>query len=91
MIAIKFDEDKAKRCINAYYDMHKEYPYLICNDETEKILPSIPSTDITTISTTNYICIKDLVENPSKPRTKRWNNAKVLIDNELKFGEVHIG
>lgn len=88
MNAIKFDEDKAKRCINAYYDMHKEYPYLICNDETEKILPSIPSTGAITISTSTYVCG---IENQSKPRTKRWNNAKVLIDNELKFGEVHIG
>ena len=89
MIAIKFDEDKAKKCIDAYYDMHGVYPYLICNEETQKILPTYTQT--VTVHD-GYAFISGVVtEDHGKPRTKRWNNAKVLIDNELEFGEVHIG
>ena len=88
MIAIRFDEDKANKCINAYYDMHGEYPYLICNEETQKILPTHIQT--VTVCTTEYIS-GIAVKDQAKPKTKRWNNAKVLIDNELEFGEVHIG
>ena len=91
MIAIKFDEDKAKKCIDAYYDVHGKYPYLICNEETEKMLPTYTQT--VTVHDTGYVSISGVVTvaDQVKQKTKRWNNAKVLIDNELEFGEVHIG
>ena len=38
MTGIKFDEEKVINCIKSYHDMHGEYPYLICGEETIKII-----------------------------------------------------
>lgn len=34
MKAIKFDEEKVAKCIEAFYDQRDTYPYLICSEKT---------------------------------------------------------
>ena len=104
MIGIKFDEEKVKNYIQAYKDGHGKYPYLLMNEKTYKILP-YEATTITTngsiyTTTTNIILTpqeitvdgtKYVREDKCKRKTLFWENCKVMIDNDLEFGEVHIG
>ena len=107
MNCIKFDEEKAKRCIDAYYDQHGSYPYLIMSSETydaiqlEKRGIILDSNSLTvsgyTLSNVNVAPVDEIKvgENTyilkKDPVYKKWYNAKILFDEELKFGEVHIG
>ena len=108
MNCIKFDEEKAKRCIDTYYDQHGSYPYMIMNSKTYDIMPpeklganldinsltvgscifptnvNVASVDEIKVGDNTYILKKD-------PVYKKWYNAKILFDEDLKFGEVHIG
>lgn len=105
--AIKFDEEKVKRCIDAYHDQNGKYPYVIINEQTYKILPpekplegmlyldcSKMTIGTTTEHTDQYIqkngCEYILKETAYKP-CRTWYGGKVMIDNTLSFGEVHIG
>ncbi len=81
MIAIKFDEEKVGHCIQAYKDERGKNPYLIMSEKTAKILPKLTNTiRITPDGTT--------IQYDNTPRS--WNNCKILIDDDLEFGEVHI-
>lgn len=108
MNCIKFDGEKAKRCIDAYYDQHGSYPYLIMSSKTYDTIPlekpgiildsnsltvssSIFNTNVNVapvdkikVGDNTYILKQD-------PVYKKWYNAKILFDEELKYGEVHIG
>ena len=108
MNCIKFDEEKAKRCIDAYYDQHGSYPYIIMNSKTYDTVPpekpsvildcnsltvggytistnvNINSVDEIKVGDNTYILKRD-------PVYKKWYNAKILFDEDLEFGEVHIG
>ena len=106
--AIKFDEEKVRRCIDAYHDQYDEYPYVIINEKTYKILPpekplegmlyldySKMTINATTEEHKDQIIQKNgcdyiLKEDAYKPR-RTWYGCKVMIDNTLEFGEVHIG
>lgn len=89
MFGFKFDEDKIKAAIDIYKEEHESYPYLILNTETEKYLP----TPIPTSSSLFITCFadskdtKDITEVDKSKRTK-WHNSKIIIDDDLKFGEV---
>ena len=110
MNAIKFDENKVRKCIEAYHDMHDKYPYMMCNEKTIKIIPeeiksssyysipdsicycttscaSTPSMDIDSISINSDKYVKEKSE---KSNCKSWYGAKIMIDNDLKFGEVEL-
>ena len=114
MYAIKFDGEKVKNIIQAYYDTNGKYPYLICNKETAKLCFAYKEekpNDVSNISVTSYyssvqteiahiqkpirsLTINDVeyiekTEDVNKPL--KWNNATVLIDDSIEFGEVHIG
>ena len=91
MFGFKFDEDKIKVAIDIYKEEHGSYPYLILSTETEKYLP----TPIPTSSSLFITCFadpkdtKDITEVDKSKRTK-WYNSKILIDDDLKFGEIFI-
>ena len=103
MIAIKFDEEKVKHCIQAYKDEHGKHPYLIMSEKTREILP--PPTPTAYCGGLAFGDIKidnkaiDLVidgtkyisEEEAKKGSGNWNGCKIMIDNDLEFGEVHIG
>ena len=96
MNAIKFDEEKVKKCIDVYHDMHGTYPYLILSEETRKILPS--DKQISTLTISNEMILKVgnnsySLDNEDKkqPDYGTWHGARVLVDNKLDLGEVHIG
>ena len=108
MYAIKFDEEKIKNAITAFYDTNGRYPYLICNRKTEKLcLECVKKESGGTISvgpltiganniTLNppKIVINDIeyiTKNSVDKTPNKWNNATILIDQSLKFGEVIIG
>ena len=107
MNCIKFDEEKAKRCIDSYYDQHGSYPYMIMNSKTydtvppEKLNPIVDANSLTvggyTISNVNVTPINEIKVGDytyilkRDPVYKKWYNAKILFDEDLKFGEVHIG
>lgn len=106
MNVLKIDEEKLVRNIEAYHDQHGEYPYLIMNDETRKILPkedisifssvviNSNSLEISNTAAVNEIKINDktyvLSDNANKDYGK-WHSARILVDNKLELGEVHIG
>ena len=93
MFGFKFDEDKIKAAIDIYKEEHESYPYLILNTETEKYLPT--EIAIPTYSSSFITCFvdskgtKDITEVDKSKRTK-WHNAKILIDDDLRFGEIFI-
>lgn len=94
MMGIKFDEEMVKKYIDVYHDQHGKYPYLIMSEKTRDIVPD----DSKLLVTTNYYTITTSGTAPSSKSTeaipytkKAWNSAKILIDNDLEFGEVHIG
>ena len=93
MFGFKFDEDKIKAAIDIYKEEHESYPYLILSTETEKYLPT--EIAIPTYSSSFITCFadskdtKDITEVDKSKRTK-WHNAKILIDDDLRFGEVLI-
>ena len=110
MTGIKFDEEKVKKCIEAYHDMNDEYPYLVCSEETRKILPPEKKDNYFTI-TADKIIASDIMCLSSKYQLETitvndkkfvldefapkdygtWYGAKILVDNKLEFGEVHVG
>lgn len=111
MNAIKFDENKVRKCIEAYHDMHDKYPIMMCNEKTIKIIPeevkstssfsivdslcdcgitntSNPFTDIEiSINSDKYVKEKSIDRSCN---CKSWYGAKIMIDNDLKFGEVEL-
>ena len=109
MTGIKFDEEKVINCIKSYHDMHGEYPYLICGEETIKIIQE-EKKDIKDIYNTLAIkstdlCINGIMDSPSIEFGGKkyiaedfikckdygtWYGAKILVDNNLAFGEVLI-
>lgn len=104
MLAIKFDEEKVKCCIQAYKDEHGKNPYLVMNEKTRAILPPTPpttyciSTDEIMIgrqeNLVNTITINDkkyISEEEAKKGSGNWFGCKIMIDNDLEFGEIHIG
>lgn len=107
MKAIKIDVEKIEHCVDAYKDEHGKNPYLIMNTKTRELLPPVFShTGNTTISLGD-ICISnsnitkpiDLVingtkyisEDEIKKGSEIWLGCKIMIDNTLELGEVHIG
>lgn len=109
MTGIKFDEEKVINCIKSYHDMHGEYPYLICGEETRKIIPEEKKDIYNTLNTLAIksadLCINNTMDFPSIEFGGKkyiaedsikckdygtWYGAKILVDNNLKFGEVLI-
>ena len=63
MIGIKFDEEKIKNCIEAYHNLHGEYPYLICAEKTMEIIPEEEKDMYALRSLTSAdLCIKSTIE-----------------------------
>lgn len=105
MRAIKLDVEKIKHCIDGYKDEHNKPPYLIMSSKTKKLLPSsssitlneglcISTSMITNIVTSPESIVVDdkkyiLEKNLDKIAT--WNECKIMIDDTLELGEVHIG
>lgn len=87
MTGIKIDEEKLQRHIDTYYDLFNTYPYLICSEETMKLLPRKYEFYMTT-STLSFTIGN---ETAKKEEVVKWHGAKILIDNELPLGEFHIG
>lgn len=78
MMGFKFDEEKVTACIDAYIDEHDEKPYIILNSETRKYLPCENNFfNIISSTTTNG-------------DEKTWHSSKIMIDEDLKFGEILI-
>lgn len=95
MTGIKFDEEKIRNCVESYYHICGEYPYLICSEETMKIIPEEKKENYFTItqsylSTTPIIGNNIVKEEQDKKILDTWYNAKIIIDNDLKYGEVLI-
>ena len=93
MMGIKFNEEMVKKYIDVYHDQHGKYPYLIMSEKTRDI---IPDNGVPFITTSYYTLTSGTVPSSTSteviPHTKKtWNSAKILIDNDLEFGEVHIG
>ena len=97
MFGFKFDEDKIKVAIDIYKEEHGSYPYLILNTETEKYLPT--EIAMPTYSSLFITCggsfsdctdHSDNTKEINKSKRTKWHNAKILIDNDLKLGEVLI-
>ena len=104
MYAIKFDAEKVNNAITAFYDINGRYPYLICNKKTEElylkcrqenegvISVGISGTTINTKPLKIIVDDKEFIEKNSIDNSpNKWNNATILIDQSLKFGEVIIG
>ena len=104
MKAIKLDVEKIKHCIDAYKDEHGKNPYLVMNEKTREILPpTLPTTYCISTSeiimgkqenSVNTITInneKYIPEKEAKKGSGNWFGCKIMIDNDLEFGEVHIG
>ena len=108
MTGIKFDAENVKKCIESYYFMYGEYPYLICNEKTRKLIIQERDKDNTFTINCNIINsntmsvpiypedftigdIKYIKESNINKNHGTYCNAKILIDNELKFGEIHVG
>jgi hypothetical protein len=87
MTGIKIDEEKLQRHIDTYHDLFKVYPYLICSEETMKLLPRKYELYMTT-STISFTIGDGTTK---KEEVLKWHEAKILIDNELPLGEFHIG
>ena len=104
MIAIKFDKEKLMNAINIFEETHGRKPYIICNEETKtnimtcvQCCGTIGSWAIIQDSSISpkpaeSIKIGDLeyvLKEEHHPIT--WNGSKILIDPDLKYGEIHIG
>jgi len=100
LIAVKFDENKVINCIQAYKEEHNKNPYLIMSEKTQKLLSPntifynggyinnfINSTKIS--GTLQDDKTKDDIV--YKPVSWSWYSCKIMIDNDLEFGEIHIG
>lgn len=88
MFCFKFDENKIKIAIDIYKEERGDYPYLIISAETAKYLPyenEYSSLCIIPSITSDHT--KDIESNNIFKKTK-WHNATILIDDNLKFGEV---
>ena len=105
MLGIKFNDEMIKKCIETYHFQYGEYPYLIMNEKTRKLIPNEDgmsyyiTSDNFNISLKPENAIHNISINDKKyveePETitpkKSWYGAKILIDNDLDFGEVHVG
>lgn len=94
MMGIKFDEEMVKKYIDVYHDQHGKYPYLIMSEKTRDIIPDDGMLYVAT--NTNYTITSSILTSSTSNdmvthARKTWNSAKILIDNDLEFGEVHIG
>lgn len=103
MIAIKFDKEKVENCINAYKEEHGKLPYLIMSSKTKELLPQnygyINTGDLSfTISTTTIEKPKDIIiggmkyipEEELKKGFGAWYGCKIMIDDDLDYGEILI-
>ena len=104
MNVIKLDEEKIKKCIEAYRIQHDAYPYLICSEETADLfdfrtkirfangcsVETIPSSDTKT-NTTTFTFGNVSVESKEPKKYGTFYGSKILIDNDLPYGEIHIG
>ncbi len=88
MNAIKFDEEKVKKCIDAYYDEKGVYPYLIMSEKTKTELLDKSPDNRKLWTLPSYIHVGDTTEKPKE--CPIWKSAKILFDNDLKFGEVYV-
>ena len=107
MLAIKFDKEKVKNCADAYKDEHDgKAPYLIMNSKTNELLVdaeqcylsyvsnAVTSVFSATTSCPNSISVDDkkyTLGKGTKNVVDNWYGCKILIDESLAFGEVHIG
>lgn len=105
MRAIMLDVEKIKHCIDGYKDEHGKLPYLIMSSKTKELLP--PSSSITlneglcvsTSMITNIVTSPESIVIDGKKyileknlnKIAVWNECKIMIDDTLEFGEVHIG
>lgn len=103
--AIKFDSDKIEKLIDAYYVQNGEYPYLICSEDTAALFvnldPVIRCKNGSYITTeVSYPRIKNeysisfgdtTISTKPKIDYGKYHYAKVLIDNDLPYGMVHVG
>ena len=104
MNAYKLDFDKLKRCVLAYHDQHGEYPYIIASEDVFDRLKEDGFTNSNlTISNASMTISADIMplkitvdgREYSRKTTNNnscvWNGARVLVDYNMKPGEVHIG
>ena len=107
MLAIKFDKEKVKSCVDGYkYEHDGKAPYLVMNSKTNELLVDVEqcylsyvSNAVTSVfsaaaSCPNSISIDDNkynLEKGTKNVVDNWYGCKILIDESLAFGEVHVG
>ena len=102
MKAIKLDVEKIKHCIDGYKDEHGKPPYLIMSSKTKELFPpsiSITSEELYISTSTNIftspesivIGDKKYILEKNLEKISTWNECKIMIDDTLELGEVHIG
>ena len=100
MFILKIDQEKIKKCIEVYKDQHNgEKPYIICNEKTAKLITSEKEKP----KTLSSVIANNITYNIQTPiekieingikfiKNKKWDGITVFIDDELEFGEIHIG
>ena len=70
MTEIKIDEEKLQRHIDTYYDLFNTYPYLICSEETMKLLSRKYEL---------YISSSFTIGNETAKEVMKWHDAKYLL------------
>lgn len=90
MLGIKFDEEKVCHCIQAYKDEHGKNPYLIMSEKTVKILPLSMQTTYISSSPISFSIGGQTSVDDNATKNKSWKNCKILIDNDIDFGEVYV-
>lgn len=104
MIITKIDSEELINTMKSFNNMYGRKPYIICNEETKtNIMACAQScgtiggwviTKDCSISTepAKSIKIGDLEYVLKEERHPSvWNGSKILIDPDLKYGEVYIG
>lgn len=95
MNTMKFDFDMLDKCIDVYEKTHEQAPYIICSKKTFDLIKSKVASYITpnSILTTSYsIGNVDIQIDTSDEKYKHgmYNGCKILIDDDLKLGEVFV-
>lgn len=82
MNIIKIDLDQINKKIYEYIGVNSEMPYIVCNDETEKIIISECYENRLTIRLDRFSKYRNTIT--------QYYGCTILNDNSLKLGEVKI-
>ena len=87
---LKFNEGTIKTQITAFQDAHDRKPYIICSEETYKLLSTEYSSDINGegVSWIPFSTNASITLSTNKKKFYYHSGCKVFFDDGLKVGDI---